>query len=104
MDIRELIFDLLLTFVMVVSTVFLIYRFWQDALIAVAAALMMLSLGGLFISLQLRIRELEKSIAGKDRALKVYFSDLSDRMDSRYDDTISQLNDVIEALSKRVYR
>lgn len=46
MEIRELIGDIVLTIVMVVSTVVLVMRFWQDLTIAIAATLMMLSLGG----------------------------------------------------------
>jgi len=46
MEIRELIVDIVLTLVMVVSTLVLVMRFWQDLIIAVAATLMMLSLGG----------------------------------------------------------
>ena len=49
MDIPEYLPDILLTAVMVISTLVLILRFWQDLIIAVAAALMMLSLGGLFL-------------------------------------------------------
>ena len=45
MEIRELIGDIILTIVMVVSTVVLVMRFWQDLIIAVAATFMMLSLG-----------------------------------------------------------
>ncbi len=54
MDIPEYLPDILLTAVMVISTIFLILRFWQDVTIAIAAALMMLALGGLFLSLQIK--------------------------------------------------
>ncbi len=46
MDIREYLIDILLTIVMIISTLVLINRFWQDLTIAIAATLMMLSLAG----------------------------------------------------------
>ena len=38
MDIREYFIDILLTVVMIVSTLVLILRFWQDLTIAIAAS------------------------------------------------------------------
>ena len=52
---------------MVISTIFLILRFWQDVTIAIAAALMMLALGGLFLSLQIKVRNLEKNVITRER-------------------------------------
>jgi hypothetical protein len=60
MDIRDYPVDILLTVILVISTLVLILRFWQDLTIAVAACLMMLSLGGLFMSMQVKVRNLKK--------------------------------------------
>ena len=85
MDIRDYLFDILLTIVMIVSTLVLINRFWQDLTIAIAASLMMLSLGGLFLSLQVKMRHLERSIVVRERILRNNLEEISSRILERMD-------------------
>jgi len=104
MDIPEYLPDIVLTGVMVVSTLFLILRFWQDLTIAVAAALMMLSLGGLFLSLQVKVRNLEKSVVSRERMLRTNLEEISAGMTGKYDKTTAHLEELVTELSKRVYK
>jgi hypothetical protein len=104
MDIPEYLPDILLTAVMVISTLFLILRFWQDLTIAIAAALMMLSLGGLFLSLQIKVRNLEKSVITRERMLRTNLEEISTHMTEKYDKTTSHLEDLVGEVSKRVYK
>ncbi|MFZ1128090.1 hypothetical protein [Methanoregula sp.] len=104
MDIPDYLPDILLTAVMVISTLVLILRFWQDLIIAVAAALMMLSLGGLFLSLQIKVRNLEKNVITRERMLRTNLEEISSRMNEKYDQTTSHLEDLIGEFSKRVYK
>jgi hypothetical protein len=104
MELREYWIDILLTVVMVVSTVFLILRFWQDLTIAVAAALMMLSIGGLFLSLQIKMRHLEQSVISRERMLRTNLEEISTRMVDKYDLAISHLDELVAELSKRAYK
>ena len=104
MDIPEYLPDILLTAVMVISTLVLILRFWQDLIIAVAAALMMLSLGGLFLSLQIKVRNLEKNVITRERMLRTNLEEISSRMNEKYDMTTSHLEDLVGEFSKRVYK
>ena len=104
MEIRELIGDIVLTIVMVVSTVVLVMRFWQDLTIAVAATLMMLSLGGLLISLGMKIVSLEKSIAQRERTMRVNMEEMGKTMSARYDNTVSHIEEIVDGLSRRMYR
>ena len=104
MEIREYAFDILLTIVLVVSTLFLILRFWQDLTIAVAACLMMLSLGGLFLSMQVKVRRLEQSVIVRERMLRTNLEEISGRMVQKYDMAISHLDELVAELSKRAYR
>lgn len=104
MELREYWVDILLTIVMVVSTVFLILRFWQDLAIAVAAALMMLSIGGLFLSLQIKMRHLEQSIVFRERILRTNLEEISGRMVDKYDLAILHLDELVSELSKRAYK
>ena len=104
MELREYWIDILLTIVMVVSTVFLIMRFWQDLAIAIAAALMMLSIGGLFLSLQIKMRHVEQSMIARERTMRSNLEEISARMVSKYDMAITHLDEHVAELSRRAYR
>jgi len=104
MEIRQLIGDIVLTIVMVVSTVVLVMRFWQDLIIADAATFMMLSLGGLLISLSMKIVSLERSIAQRERTMRVNMEEMGKTMSARYDNTVSHIEEIVDGLSRRMYR
>jgi hypothetical protein len=104
MEIREYLIDIVLTVVMIISTLVLILRFWQDLTIAVAAILMMLSLGGLFLSMQVKVRRLERSVIARERMLRTNLEEISKRMAQKHDMAISHLDELIGEYSKRVYR
>ena len=104
MDIRNYSVDILLTVVMVISTLVLILRFWQDLTIAVAACLMMLSLGGLFISMQVKVRNLENSVIIRERMLRTNLEEISTRMVDKYDMAISHLDELNAEYAKRAYK
>ena len=80
MDIREYLVDILLTVVMIGSTLVLVTRFWQDTIIAVAASLMTLALGGLLLSLNIKMRHLERSVLIRERMLRTNLEEISSRM------------------------
>jgi hypothetical protein len=104
MDIREYFIDIVLTVVMIVSTLVLILRFWQDFTIAVAAILMMLSLGGLFLSMHVKVRKLERSVISRERMLRYNLEEIAKRMAQKHDMAITHLDELIGEYSKRVYR
>ena len=104
MEIRELIGDIVLTIVMVVSTVVLVMRFWQDLTIAIAATLMMLSLGGLLISLGMKIVSLEQSVVQRERTMRVNMEEMGNTMSAKYDKTVSHIEEIVDGLSRRMYR
>ena len=66
MDTRNYAVDIQLTVVTSISTPVQIFRFWQDLTIAVAACLMILLLGGLFISMQITISNFENSVITRE--------------------------------------
>jgi hypothetical protein len=104
MEIREYVPDIILTIIMVVSTLVLILRFWQDLVIAVAAALMMLSIGGLFLSLQVKMRRLEQSVITRERMLRTNLEEISTRMVDKYDLAISHLDELVAEMARRAYK
>ena len=104
MEIREYAIDIILTIVMIISTLVLILRFWQDLTIAIAAILMMLSLGGLFLSMQVKVRKLERSVISRERMLRSNLEEMAKRMAQKHDMAISHLDELVGEYSKRVYR
>ncbi|NLD57155.1 MAG: hypothetical protein GX651_03360 [Methanomicrobiales archaeon] len=104
MELREYWIDIVLTIVMVISTLVLILRFWQDLIIAIAAALMMLAIGGLFLSLQIKMRHLERSVIIRERMLRTNLEEISNRMVDKYDLAITHLDELVADMSKRAYK
>jgi len=104
MEIREIIGDIVLTIVMVISTLVLVWRVWQDLTIAVSATLMMVSLGGLFLSLGRKIRHLDMNVIARERTMRVNLEEISDMMGRKYENTVNHIDGVVQELSKRMYR
>ena len=104
MEIRSFLPDVALTLILVISTLVLVMRLWQDAVLATAATLIMLSIAGLFLSLGRKIQRLEASIIQRDRTVRVNLEELAAGMARKYDATAEQINGVIQELSKRMYR
>jgi hypothetical protein len=90
MDIREYLIDILLTTVMIISTLVLINRFWQDLTIAIAATL--------------KMRHLERSIVLRERILRNNLEEISRRMAEKIDMSMTHLDELIGEYSKRIYR
>jgi hypothetical protein len=104
MELRTYWIDIVLVVVMVISTLALILRLWQDLTIALATALMMLSIGGLFLSLQIRMRTLEENAAARERLLRTNLEEMSARMVDKYDMALSHLDELVAELSRRAYK
>ncbi len=104
MEIREFIGDIALAIVLVASTLVLVFRLWQDLIIAVSATLMMLSLGGLFLSLGAKIYQLNGSVIARERTMRLNLEEISDKMTRKYESTVQHLDDVVQDLTRRLYR
>ena len=104
METREFIADIVLIIIMVVSTLVLVLRLWQDLTIAVAATLMMLSLGGLFLSMSAKIRHLDSSVIARERTMRVNLEEISNMMSKKYENTVAHLDEIVQDLSRRMYR
>jgi hypothetical protein len=104
MEIGEYFIDIVLTVVMIISSLVLILRFWQDLTIAIAAILMMLSLGGLFLSMHIKVKKLERSVISRERMLRTNLEEIAKRMAQKHDNAISHLDELVAEYSKRIYR
>ena len=104
MEIRSSILDVALTLILVISTIVLMIRYWQDVVMVTAATLMMLSLAGLFLSMGRKIQRLDASVVQRERTIRVNLEEISTGMAKKYDSTVDHVNGVIQELSKRMYR
>jgi hypothetical protein len=104
MEIRSSILDVALTILLVISTIVLMIRYWQDLVMVTAATLMMLSLAGLFLSMGRKIQRLDASVVQRERTIRVNLEEISTGMAKKYDSTVEHVNGVIQELSKRMYR
>ncbi len=104
MEIREYVADIVLIIILVVSSLVLVLRLWQDLTIAVAATLMMLSFGGLFLSMSAKIRHLDSSVIARERTMRVNLEEISNMMSKKYENTVTHLDEIVQDLSRRMYR
>ncbi|KAF1076673.1 hypothetical protein MKMG_01444 [Methanogenium sp. MK-MG] len=104
MDIQESIVDIILAIVLIISTLVLILRVWQDLILAVAATLMMASLGGLFLSLGAKIRNLDQNVIARERTMRMNLDELNLMVCNKCDTMISEVHQIVSELSRRVYR
>lgn len=104
MEIREVFVDIVLTIVLVLSTLTLVWRLWQDLTMAVATTLMMLSFGGLFLSLGYKIQQLDAHIVARERTMRVNLEELSTTMAQKYDNTVQHIDETVSDISRRMYR
>lgn len=104
MDIREYLVDIILTIVLVLSTLVLVLRLWQDLITAVSSILMMLAFGGLFLSLAMKIRHLDESVIARERTMRVNLEELSEEMSNKYEKTVEHIEGIVNEVTRRMYR
>ncbi|MDD3406646.1 MAG: hypothetical protein PHP13_01025 [Methanomicrobium sp.] len=96
--------DIILAVILVISTLAMVVRLWQDWIVAVSTGLMMISLAGLILSLCKKIKDLERSIASRERTMRINLEEVSKNVNQRCDAMSEDVENVIDALSRRVYR
>ncbi|MEA2035740.1 MAG: hypothetical protein U9N40_09755 [Euryarchaeota archaeon] len=104
MDIRENFVDIILAIVLIISTLALVMRLWQDLIIAVATTLMMVSLAGLFLSLGMKIKRLDENVIARERTMRVNLDELNRMVSNKCDTMVSHVGEIVSELSRRVYR
>ncbi|MBP2133920.1 putative Holliday junction resolvase-like endonuclease [Methanomicrobium sp. W14] len=96
--------DVVLAILLVVSTLAMVVRLWQDWIVAVSTGLMMISLAGLILSLCRKIKNLERTIANRERTMRINLDEVTKSVNQRCEDMSYEVENVVEALSRRVYR
>lgn len=104
MDLRDALPEFVLTIILVVSTLVLVLRLWQDITIAVSATLMMLSLGGLFLLFGAKIALLSRTLVDRERGIRLNLIETQEVLAAKYDETVTQIDAIIQDFQRRLYR
>lgn len=103
MEARNVIFSVVLVF----STFVLTYRLWsryQDAAIALSAVLLAGMIALLFLSIDERLRRIEKDISDKERSLRVSLQSVEEEVQEKVGTATKRLEEVREDIMRRGYR
>ncbi len=104
MDLRDALPEFVLTIILVISTLVLVLRLWQDITIAVSATLMMLSLGGLFLLFGAKIALLSRTLVDRERGIRINLIETQEVLAGKYDETVAQIDAIIQDFQRRLYR
>jgi hypothetical protein len=104
MDIREYLGDIILIIILAASTLWLFSLLMADQARTIAAMLIVLSLAGLLVIVHHKIRLIERNITNRERMIRVNLEEISAKMAQRYDSSIARIEDVVEEVSRKVYR
>ncbi|NLX48763.1 MAG: hypothetical protein GXY82_02590 [Methanospirillum sp.] len=104
MDLRDALPETVLTIILVVSTLVLVLRVWQDITIAVSATLMMLSLGGLFLVFGAKITALSRTLVDRERGIRMNLIETQEVLSGKYDETVQHIDYIIQDFQRRLYR
>ena len=103
--------DLGLAVVMVVSSIVLTYKWLTrlgdrapDSIIILAAVLLIGSLAGMILLLNMRLLEIQESINAKERSLRINIKGVEENLEKKMDEFVQKTNFTISEFSKRIYR
>ncbi|MCQ8894702.1 MAG: hypothetical protein NQU46_08775 [Methanolinea sp.] len=104
MDTREYVVDALLLIILVISTLILVFNLNFDLIKSLAAALMMISLGGLIFLVHWKVRRIEKTLTQRERMIRMNMEEIATKMAQKYESHVSHIDSIVEEFAKRVYR
>jgi hypothetical protein len=101
--------EVALSALMVFSAVMLTYKWLSlydrvDFGVIFFAFLLTLALGGLFISIEIRMRKVMEEFENTKRVIAVNADDLEVRFESILDSKLSQIDERLENIERRMYR
>ena len=104
MDIREYLGDIILIIILAASTWWLFSLLRATWQITAAALLILLSLTGLFVIVHHRIRLIERNISNRELMIRANLEEISIKMAQRYDSSVDRITEIVNEVSRRVYR
>ena len=103
--IKDIIFSLIMILSAMVITNRWLSRFGEsDPLIILASAILVGALGAMILSVDLRLRRIERLVESGDRSLRSSIQDVEDTMDQKLNAAIQNINNRLGEISKRIYR
>ncbi len=103
--------DLGLAAVMVLSSIVLTYKWLTrlgdhapDSVILLAAVLLIGSLAGMILLLNMRIIGLEEALNSKERSIRINIKGVEENLEKKMDEFVQKTNFTITEFSKRMYR
>ncbi len=103
--IKDIIFSVIMVLAVIVLTDRWLSRFGEsDPTIVVASAVLVGALGAMILSVDLRLRRIERLVESGDRSLRSSIQDVEDTMDQKLNAAIQNISNRIAEISKRIYR
>ena len=103
--------DLGLAVIMVLSSIVLTYKWLTrlgdrapDSVILLAAVLLIGSLAGMILLLNIRLLEIQESLNAKERSIRINIKGVEDHLEKKMDEFVQKTNITIGEYSKRIYR
>ncbi|WP_342303892.1 hypothetical protein [Methanolobus sp. ZRKC5] len=107
MEIREIIFSV----VMVVSSFVLTYEWLgrfkyspANALIILSAMVMVGALAGMILLVDMRLRKIDNMLEAKERSLRINIQSVENNLDSRVNEVLFRMDDIIASMDRTRYR
>jgi membrane protein YdbS with pleckstrin-like domain len=104
MDITEYLGDIILIIIIVASAWWLFSLLQATWQIITAVLLILLSFAGLLAIVHHKIRLIERNITNREHMIRVNLEEISAKMAQRYDSSVDRITDVVNEVSRRVYR
>jgi hypothetical protein len=104
MNVRDIIPEILLILLMIVSALVVVSRLWQDAIISIGILLLILAFGGLILQLLYRLRRLEEQSLQRERILRGNLEDLGRQLIAKQDKTSETIIETVDSIKMRMYR
>ncbi len=107
MDTRDVLFSV----VMVISSFVLTYEWLgrfkyspANSLIILSAMVMVGALAAMILSLDMRLRNIERTLGEKERSLRVNIQSIEDSVDKRMEDMVTVVDEAMDSMNRRLYR
>ena len=109
MEARDIIFSI----VMIMSAFVLTYKWMTrfastnysaDAVIVLAAMVLMGALAAMILSVDIRLRRIESIMESNERALRINIQSVEENLDRKLNVVLNKTNNTVEEMSKRMYR
>ncbi|MCL7413518.1 MAG: hypothetical protein M8353_07890 [ANME-2 cluster archaeon] len=109
MEARDIIFSV----VMIVSSFVLTYKWMSrfsssnyaaDAIVVLAAMVLIGSLAAMILSVDMRMRRIESMLDAKERSLRINIQSVEENLDKKLNSVLNKTNSSMEEMSRRMYR